>query len=260
MQKLLLACALLALSALSSHAADNAWVGTWKLDIAKSHFTGDTFTYTQAANGLMHYSNGSDVNFDFGIDGKEYMSAYGRSVIWTAAGDNAWNTVVMFNGNVFSKVHRQISPDGKTYTITMERTRPDGSAYSEEDVYVRETGTTGLVGKWRSTKVTLSAPDTCVISSPAPAIIRMEYPEFKSSVEGKTDGTDNAYTGPLVPTGMTVSFKMLSPSELSYTYKFDGKPRLYGTQTLSADGKILTDVSWNPGKENEKSTGVYIKQ
>lgn len=142
----------------------------------------------------------------------------------------------------------------------MERTRPDGSAYSEEDVYVRETGTTGLVGKWRSTKVTMSASSTYVISSPAPGVLRMEYPSSKSSVEGKTDGTDNPYTGPTVPAGATISFEMLSPSRLSYTYKFDGKPRFYGTQTLSADGKTLTDVSWSPGKESEKSTGIYIKQ
>src|ERR1700719_3316258 len=76
MRKLLLAVALLAVPALSAAAANDPWTGTWKLDPAKSHFTGDTFTYSKLANGLMHYSNGSTQGFDFGIDGKEYSAVY----------------------------------------------------------------------------------------------------------------------------------------------------------------------------------------
>jgi hypothetical protein len=260
MKKLLLAYAFIASAALCARAQDNPWVGTWKLDIAKSHFTGDTFTYTKTANGMMHYSNGSTINYDFGIDGKEYKTVYDRSTIWTAVGDNSWNTVAMAKGNVLAKSHREISSDGTTLTITVERTRPDGSAYNEKDVYVRESGTTGLVGKWRSTKVTISAADTYVVSSPAPGVFRMEYPEYKWVMEGKPDGTSNPVSGPTMPPGDTFSFKMLSPRELSYTNAVDGKPTGYGTQTLSADGKTLTDVGWSPGKESEKSTSVYVKQ
>ncbi len=260
MRKLFLVCALATFTALPALAAENPWVGTWKLDIEKSHFTGDTFTYSRTPNGMMHYSDDSTINFDFGIDGKEYKTLYDRSTIWTAVGDNSWNTVTMAKGTVLAKSHREISSDGKTLTITIERTRPDGSAYSEKDVYVRETGTTGLVGKWRSTKVTISAPETYVVSSPAPGVIRMEYPEYKWVVEGKADGTSNPGSGPTMPPGFTLSFKMLSPSELSYTDAIGGKPTGYGTQTLSADGKTLTDVGWSPGKESEKSTSVYVKQ
>lgn len=63
-----------------------------------------------------------------------------------------------------------------------------------------------------------------------------------------------------MPAVSTLSFKMVSPTELSYISKFNGKPDAYGTQTLAADGKTLTDVSWSPGKESEKSTAVYNEQ
>jgi hypothetical protein len=60
MRKLLLTAAVLALSALSVRAADSPWAGNWKLDPAKSKFTGETFTWSKTANGMYHYSDGSN--------------------------------------------------------------------------------------------------------------------------------------------------------------------------------------------------------
>jgi hypothetical protein len=260
MKKLLFACVLLALSTLPAIADDNPWVGTWKLDSTKSHFTGDTFTYSKAPNGLMHYSDGSATDFDFGIDGKEYKTVSDRTVTWTATGENAWDTVMKANGTVLASSHRQLSSDGKTLSIKSTGTRPDGSTFNNEFVYQRVTGSTGLIGKWRSTKVDLSNPEIYIITMPSPGIYRMEYPVFKETTEGKPDGTDNPVNGPTVPPNTTFSFKMVSPTKMSYVNKVDGKPRNYGVQTLAADGKSITDVSWSPGKESEKETDVLIKQ
>jgi hypothetical protein len=58
MKKLLLVCALTIFAVLPALAADSPWIGNWKLDPAKSHFIGDTFTYSKAANGMMHFSDG----------------------------------------------------------------------------------------------------------------------------------------------------------------------------------------------------------
>jgi hypothetical protein len=102
-------------------------------------------------------------NFDFGIGGKEYKTIYDRTTIWTTAGDNTWDSVAKANGEVLSKSHRQLSADGKILTITETGTRPDDTSFKDETVYTRVTGTTGLVGKWRSTKVTISARDNFVV-------------------------------------------------------------------------------------------------
>jgi hypothetical protein len=145
MRKFLLAVALLAVPVLSAAAANNPWIGTWKLDPAKSQSPGSTITCSKAANGLMHYSNDDGWNFDFhfGIDGKEYKTADGYSVIWTAAGPSAWDAVVKFKGSFFGKLHHQLSADGKTLTLTEVGTRPDGSSYASKSVYTRESGSTG---------------------------------------------------------------------------------------------------------------------
>jgi hypothetical protein len=260
MKKLFLVCVLTVFAVLPAHASDNPWIGTWKLDPAKSHFTGDTFTFSKAANGMMHFSDGSTTTYDFGIDGKPYKSFGDRTVTWTADGNNAWNEVEEANGTVLVKIRRELSPDGKTLKMTYSGTKPDGSNFNDEANYTRVTGTNGLAGKWRSTKVTVSAPDSFIISSTSSGIWHWDIPGYKESVEGKDDGSDLPITGPTVPPGMTLSFKRLDPNKISYQVKLAGKTQGIGIQTLAADGKSFTDVSWSPGKATEKSTAVFIKQ
>jgi len=258
MKQILLVISLLALPMMAAFAADSPWVGTWKFDPAKSNITGDTFTISKTKSGLYHFSDGSTVKFDFGVDGKEYKSAYNHTTIWTKAGENAWDSVTKADGKELWKIHRKLSADGKMQELTISGTKPDGSSYSDKVEYTRVTGTGGLVGKWQSTKADVSSPDSWVISATAEGM-RWESPGQKQVVAGKA-GVDLPVTGPTTPPNMTFNYKLKSPKQLSYVVKFNGKPDTYGVQTLAADGRSYKDVSWNPGKENEKSTSVFIKQ
>jgi hypothetical protein len=53
---------------------------------------------------------------------------------------------------------------------------------------------------------------------------------------------------------------VLSPTKIRYVTKVNGKTDNLGEETLAADGRSFTDMNWNPGKESEKTTGVYLKQ
>jgi hypothetical protein len=261
MKTTLVLCSALALQAGTALAADSPWSGTWKLDSSQSHFTGYSFTLAKGPGKLLHYSDGSTANYDFGVDGKEYKTWSNRTTTWTPAGDNAWDTVTQADGKPLGKSHRQLSADGKTLTMTFTGTRPDGVAFRDEEVYERVSGTAGLIGTWRAVKVSEpSGPREFVITSPAPGVLRYEVPDMKASAEGRTDGSDNPLTGPEVPPGSTLSFKMLAPTKIRYVMKIDGKTDNLGEETLAADGRSFTDLNWNPGKENEKTTGVYLKQ
>ena len=260
MKKLLLACVMLVLPSLAALAAENPWVGTWKLDPSKSHLVGDTFDYSKAKNGLIHYSDGSTASFDFGVDGKEYKSWGNHSVIWTPAGPNTWNTVVKQDGAVIYSMRRELSADGKILTLTMTGNRPDGTPANDVSVYNRVGGGEGLIGKWRSSKVEIPAPTAYVISSPSPGVMRFEAPSYKFTFEGKTDGTDLTVKGPTVPPGYTVSITAPSPKTLAYVFKMNGKPDSYNNDTLAADGKSFSSVAWVPGKKSEKATMVFNKQ
>jgi hypothetical protein len=261
MKATLIICSLLALPAGAASAADSPWNGTWKLDPQKSHLTGQTFTYSERPGGLLHYEDGSTASFDFGLDGKEYKIWANRTRVWTAAGKNAWDTVTRADGKVRSKGHIALSEDGTTLTMTFTGTRPDGQDFREEDVFSRVSGTDGLVGTWRTAKVTNpTGPETFVISVPAAGVLHFDVPDMKASAEGRADGTDHPLTGATVPPGMTISWKFLSPRKIKYTMKLNGKPDNSGVEELAADGASFTDTNWNSGRENEKTVAVYVKQ
>ena len=259
MKKLLLVCALTLFAILPALAADNPFAGTWKLDPSKSHLTGETFTYSKAPNGMIRYDDGA-VSSDFGIDGKPYPMANGHTTTWTANSDRSWTSVNKFNGTVMGTVQRELSADGKTYTLHAVGKQADGTPYDETIVYTRVSGNSGLIGKWRDTKFTQQESSTMAVSFPSPGVIKWEFPEDKAFVTGKTDGSDLPFSSPILSGNFTMSIRMDGPRKLSYTSKLDGKPIQYGTDTVSADGKTITDVTWKPGKESEKQTGIYIKQ
>ena len=145
----LASCLLLAAGAV--YAAENPWVGTWKLDPAQSHLAGDTFTYSKGPGSLLHFSDGV-VDYDFATDGKDYTSAYDRTTTWTQTGPNSWDSVTTRNGKVLGKAQRTLSADGKTLTIHHTGTRPDGAPFDDQDVYTRITAGAGLLGTWKSVK------------------------------------------------------------------------------------------------------------
>lgn len=261
MRTTLIICALLTLPGGAVCAADSPWNGTWKLDPARSHLTGQTFTYSERPGGMLHYEDGSTASFDFGLDGKEYKTWANRTTSWTAAGKNTWDRVTRVDGKPHAKGHVALSDDGKTLTMTSTGTRPDGQEFHEEDVFSRVSGTDGLVGVWRTAKVTNpTGPQTFIISSPATGVLHYEIPDMKASAEGRLDGTDVPLSGPAVPPGATISFKRLGATKIKYVIKIGGKPDSIGVQSIAADGGAFTDTNWNPSRESEKTTSVYVKQ
>src|SRR5271170_7127931 len=137
MKRFAFALILIAAGAASALAADSPFAGTWKLNVEKSKFTGDTFTYTVTATGF-HYSNGATIEYDFAADGKDYPVIADRTVSWAKSGDNAWDTVSKDGkGTVLSKAHRVLSADGKKLTITYTSYKPGGGTEEGSDVYAK---------------------------------------------------------------------------------------------------------------------------
>lgn len=250
---------LLAASAGCALAADSPFAGTWKLNIEKSKFTGDTFTYSATATGF-HFSNGATIEYDFAADGKDYPVIADRTVSWTKAGDNAWDSVVKDgSGTVLSKAHRVLSADGKKLTVSYTTYKPDGSTEDGSDEYVRVSGGPGLAGKWKDVKAKV-AESSFTIAVPSPGQVAIEYPDYKQTVTGPTDGTPIPVKGPRIPDGVFRSYKAAGPDKWETTLTLKDKALSKGTLTISSGGKVLTEVSWIPGKESEKEVEVYDKQ
>jgi hypothetical protein len=246
-------------AALPAFAADNPWVGTWKLNKAKSHLTGQTFVYSKNGNGLDHFSDGA-TEYDFTANGIDYPVMGGATESWTSAGQNIWTVTDKMNSQVVTTSKVELSKDCKTMKVTTMGTRPDGSAINDQDTYTKIKPDGCLEGTWKSMKVTSSEPGMWIVSQNSPDEWKWEIPDWKETLTGKPDGSDLTVSGPDVATGMTVAIKQDGPRKLTYTVKQNGKALGQGEQTLAANGKSFTDQSWVPGKETEKQTSVYEKQ
>jgi hypothetical protein len=260
MRKLLLA-ALTCVALTTPALAATPWDGTWKLDLSKSHLAGSSFTYSKNDNGTWRYSDGSQVSYDFALDGKPYKAITSDyTLVATPNGDHAITFVYQFKGNTTSTSRQTLSADGKTLTDHNTGTHPDGSKIDDTTVYTRVSGASGFFGKWRSTKVNVSVPDSWIISTAADGTLTWNIPAYKETIQGKPDGTPLPISGPQVSPSVTIAIKQVSPHRMDYTVQFNGKTVGLGSQVLAADGKSFTDSSWNPGQESEKTTGYFVKQ
>jgi hypothetical protein len=138
---------LLILCALALVAADDPFVGTWKLNVAKSTFSPgpppQSQTVTVGADNKIEVS---------GVDGKgktvDWSFTYAPGITVTITGlpdasvmetrkgntvDHTWKS-----GKGTSKGHGVISKDGKTMTYTLKGTDSDGKKVSSRAVYEKQ--------------------------------------------------------------------------------------------------------------------------
>jgi hypothetical protein len=256
---LALVCALSAPTLLtaSAHAA-SPWDGTWKLNREKSQFTGTSFTYTKLPSGMWHVSFGS-LGYDFAPDGKPYPFL-DRTMTTTMQNDHQITYFAAIKGKTVDTTVETLSADGATITDVTTGTHADGSSFTETVVSKRSGTGSGFLGKWVSTKEDNSTRSLFMISSGSDGTLTFTYPTSKETVTAKTDGVPVALTGPMVPPDATISYKKVSATKLEVVVALKGKKVSEGYETLSADGKTLTEVSWSPGKMDEKTSAVYEKQ
>lgn len=240
-------------------AADHSFAGTWKMNLEKSHLTGQMSIVTKLPNGMMHEVDGA-IGFDYRVDGKDYPTVPGMTMAVTQSGENSWDSVFKKDGKVQGTGHLHLSKDGNTIERTYTFYRPDGQTDNGSSTAQRVSGGPGLLGTWKDTKVNVGAAWTIVIEMPAPDEISTRSIEGKTSWHGKCDGSDVANEGPLAIKGDTNACKMVNARTIEWTERLNGKVTSLDRQTLAADGRTIEDVSWAPGKEGEKVTVIWDRQ
>lgn len=251
----------LAALATSLCAADKAgpFAGTWKLNLQKSRFTGETVRYEPASNGMTRFSVG-DLSYDFALDGNDHPAFLGYTAAWKQSGPDAYQYDWKLNGKTLNTASVQLSPDGKAMTVTTKGTKPDGQPFEEVARYERVSGSKGLNGSWRSTKVNVSAPETLQIAADGPDGIVITNPSYQMTIKAKFDGKEYPAAGPTLPSGVTVSVKQPDPRTVEVIYKKDGKAVETSRMQLSADGKTMTETMTLAGSKDKPMVAVFDKQ
>ena len=139
---------------IAADAATDPVIGTWKLDVAKSKFSGpaqksSTRTYEQSADGSINVtvkSVGADGKAStlvrtFKADGKEYPikdSSGPDSITEKQISTHTAEYVEKKAGKVTVSARRTVSKDGKTLTVHEKGTDADGTKLDDTLVFEKQ--------------------------------------------------------------------------------------------------------------------------
>jgi hypothetical protein len=238
--------------------ADSPFDGTWMLNTAKSHLAGDSMTYADVANGMLKFTD-SDQTYTFKPDGSPFTTPMGTDRTFSKTGADSYTTTAKKGGVLLRTTTLNVSSDGKTLTAESKGTKPNGDAFDDTTTYVRTSPGTGLTGTWKSTKVTLSSPNSITIKTDGADGVTLAISAVKATCQAKWDGKDYPATGPTVSDGLTLAVTKTGANGFKMVEKVKGKPIVILHYQAAADGKSLA-VKGTNGQGKEPFSEVFDKQ
>jgi hypothetical protein len=226
-------------------AADNPFVGTWKLDVSKSDWHKDQITYSDAGGGEIKYVFGAQ-SYKFKTDGKERPGLLGEMATWTKLDDHTWQAMYKTKGILTDTNTIKVSEDGMKLSEEDTGKRQDGTTFNESYEYAREGQGKGLMGTWKFVSAKVPDPEPMTIKDfENGAGLTFYIPASKVEYSGKFDEKPFKVSGPTIPEGASGSM-------------YKSKPLLKGVFTVSDDGKTLTLEGTPVGAATFKS--VMVRQ
>jgi hypothetical protein len=250
--------ALAALSAAVLSAANDPFVGHWKLDTAKSKFAGEQLKIEDLGQNRYKITSGPDSD-TITADGTDQPIHYGRTESIARESPNVWKVTMKKDGKVMNTATWTLGGGGKTLSVNGQSMKPDGTTGTFEVAVKRVGGGSGFAGTWESTEVKFSSPDEYVISAYEGDGLTFTIPAYKDVLNLRFDGKDYPESGPNVPSGAASSGKRVDARTLEVTDKIQGKVMDTTTFKLSPDGKTLTLTIKETGQP-KPLTAVYEKQ
>jgi hypothetical protein len=244
--------------AAATAAAQNPFVGTWKLNQEKSQLAGDTIKFSPAAGEAIELAAGA-ITYSFRADGKPYALPTGNVAIWRQTSPDSWTTEYRkTDGKLMSSDNWKLSTDQKSLSVTSSGVKANGDLYTDTEEYARTAGTGGLLGAWKSTSVKLSSPNQLTIQEDGLDGLILKIAAMKATAVTNFDGKEVAVEGPDIPTGLRLSLTRTGPYKFRIVQKLNGSLMDSSEYTVSADGQTMTAVGGAPG--DPASTSVWEKQ
>lgn len=153
---LLVVLAIAIVSASAVSAADNPFVGEWKLSKSKSTLT-DQMKVGKLDTNKYAFDFAGDGNAEnIVIDGRDHVGQAGTTLAVTSEGPNAWKVVRKKDGRTIISAHWTLSEDGRTLTDNYSAIAPDGSGSPVKYVYSRHGAGSGFAGTWITTNMAVN--------------------------------------------------------------------------------------------------------
>jgi len=252
-------------------AANDPFVGKWKVNPSKSKLTDEMKVEAAGANKYT-FTLGPGAVDTIVADGSDQPALQGTTLAVTVVGPNNWKVVRKMKGRTLLTAYWTLSEDGKSLSDAFTQYLPDGTTLFSQPlpngstlflpyVYQRTAGNSGFPGTWDSESATVNAGIELQIQ-PGEG----DGLSFKRSDEGmakmiKLDGKDYPDLDPNGGNkGAAYSGRRVNERSLEITEKSNGK--ITGTRQieLSGDLKTLTVTVHLVGQDRPQSIFVYDRE
>lgn len=244
------------LAVATAYAAENPFVGEWKLNSSMTRMP-DEMKVESKGNNTYSFDFGGGVGETIVANGTDQLGRGGTTLSVKADAPDTWIVERKKDGKLLLRATWKLSPDGATLTDLYRQFEPDGSTLSMDYVYQRSGSGSGFAADWQSIKETMNSPFVLQVK---------EYEgdglSFINSLEHETknvklDGKDYDY--PKQGSGRSSSLRRVDDHTLEMTDKHGGKVTDTREIKLSLDGKRLT-MTVRPEGESKPNVMVFDRK
>jgi hypothetical protein len=240
-------------------AANDPFVGKWKVNPGKSKLTDEMKVEAAGANKYVITFQPGAVD-TIVVDGTDQPALSGTTLSITAKGPNNWIVVRKKDGHMLLTADWTLSADGKTLTDDFTGYQSDGSKSIVHFVYQRTAGSSGFAGTWDSDNAQPDSAMKLQIQSYEADGLSIYGPEGQITRNLKFDGNEYPDSGPDAPPGLVSSGRRVNERSLEIARKYKG--RLVDTSQfeLSADLKTLTLSIILAGENKPRNIFVFDRE
>ena len=240
-------------------AANDPFVGKWKVNPSKSQLT-DEMKVEAVGENKYAFTFGPGAVDTIVADGTDQPATQGTTLSVTAEGPNNWKVVRKKEGRTIIMANWTLSADGKTLDDDFTGYQPDGLPTKVRYTYQRSAGSLGFPGTWDSASAQVDSSIELEIQPYESDGLSFSCPALQFDRKTRFDGKDRARTGPNVPPSTTSSGRRVNPRSLEITSKLQGK--IMGTQQIevSTDLKTLTMTIRQAGEREPKYILVFDRE
>lgn len=265
-QLLLVAC----LVTSSVWAADNPFVGKWKVDPSKSKLYDEMKIEAAGANKYTFTLGPGQVDTVV-ADGTDQPALSGTTFSVTVKGPNNWQVIRKMKGRTLLIANWTLSEDGKTLRDDFTQYLPDamtlfsvplpnGSTLFLPYVYQRTAGTSGFLGTWDSDSAKVKAGIELQVQPDEADGLSLKRSDEATAATFKFDGKEHPDPDPKADAGSTYAGRRVDDRTLEITDKIKGE--VTGTRRieLSSDLKTLTLTKHPVGQTMPTSIFVFDRE
>jgi hypothetical protein len=252
-------------------AADDPFLGKWKVNPSKSTLTDEMKVEAVGANKFT-FTFGPDQVDTIVADGSDQPALQGTTFSVTVEGPNNWKVVRKMKGRTLLTAHWTLSDDGKTLNDAFTQYLPDGTTLFSTPlpngstlfmpyVYERTAGNSGFTGTWDSESAKVKTGIELEIQPYAGHGLSLKRSDEEIAKRIKLDGKDYPdLDSKGVDNGTAYSGHRVNERSLEITYKSKGKITSTRQIELSSDLKILTVTVRPVGQSRPESILVYDRE